>query len=121
MYLRTWLLIFLLIPLTQSAFSQARTINAVKASAVPKIDGDLSDAVWQTAPVATDFIQNFPTFGIAAFTRTEVRILYDDAAIYIGAYMYDDPALIRKQFTSRDGESRQDVDYFSVFFDTYND
>jgi hypothetical protein len=35
--------------------------------------------------------------------------------------MYDDPGLIRKQVTSRDGEQRQDVDYFSVFFDTYND
>ncbi|HEX4957484.1 MAG TPA: DUF5916 domain-containing protein, partial [Lacibacter sp.] len=48
-------------------------------------------------------------------------VVYDDAAIYIGAYLYDDPKLVRKQLTPRDGESRQDVDYFSVFFDTYND
>ena len=42
-------------------------------------------------------------------------------AIYIGAYLYDDPSLIRKQITARDGEQQKDVDYFSVFFDTYND
>ena len=28
---------------------------------------------------------------------------------------------IRTQITSRDGEQLQDVDYFSVFLDTYND
>ncbi|HEU4471739.1 MAG TPA: DUF5916 domain-containing protein [Flavisolibacter sp.] len=87
----------------------------------PKIDGDLSDAAWQQAPSASGFIQNFPTYGLQASVRSEVRILYDDNAIYIGAYLYDDPSLIRKQLTARDGEQRQDVDYFSVFFDTYND
>lgn len=121
MYLRTWLLVCALFQLFSTALAQNKNLVAVKAAVAPKIDGDLNDAVWNSAPVATEFIQNFPTFGIAATTKTEVRILYDDAAIYIGAYMYDDHSLIRKQFTSRDGEQRQDVDYFSVFFDTYND
>ncbi len=121
MNLRSWLLSVVFLQLSFTAVSQSKTLTAVKATSVPRIDGDLSDPVWQTAPVATDFIQNFPNYGIAAFTKTEVRVLYDDAAIYIAAYMYDDPSLIRKQLTSRDGEQRQDVDYFSVFFDTYND
>jgi hypothetical protein len=121
MYSRILLLVFILFPTFFSAIAQDKNIVAIKAEAAPKIDGELADAVWNSAPVATDFIQNFPTFGIPATTRTEVKILYDDAAIYIAAYMYDDPSLIRKQFTSRDGEQRQDVDYFSVFFDTYND
>ena len=41
--------------------------------------------------VATNFIQNFPTYGLPASQRTEVRVLYDDDAIYVGAYLYDDP------------------------------
>ncbi|MBC7904304.1 MAG: carbohydrate binding family 9 domain-containing protein, partial [Gemmatimonadaceae bacterium] len=41
--------------------------------------------------------------------------------IYIAAYLYDDPRLIRKQFTTRDNHNRSDADYFSVFLDTYND
>jgi hypothetical protein len=66
----------------------------------------------------TDFIQSFPNVGEPASQKTEVKILYDDNAIYIGAYLYDDPSQIRKQFTARDDEDRKDVDYFSVFFDT---
>lgn len=101
--------------------SQPKTITAVKTSQAPRIDGNLDDAAWQQAPVISDFIQNFPNYGSPVSAKTEVRILYDDEAIYISAYLYDDPSLIRKQITSRDGEARQDVDFFSVFFDTYND
>jgi hypothetical protein len=35
--------------------------------------------------------------------------------------LYDDPHFIRKQLTARDEEQQSDVDYFSIFFDTYND
>lgn len=107
--------------LHQIALSQPRILTAVKTLHAPVIDGNLTDAAWQQAPVAKDFIQNFPNYGSPASAKTEVRILYDNDAIYIGAYLYDDPSLIRKQITARDGEARQNVDYFSVFFDTYND
>jgi hypothetical protein len=58
---------------------------------------------------------------LPASQKTIVKLAYDNTAIYVCAYLYDDPSLIKKQITSRDGEQRQDVDYFSVFFDTYND
>jgi len=103
------------------AWGQHKSLPAVKASGPPVIDGNLDDAAWAAAPVATGFIQNFPRFGDPASKNSEVRILYDDEAVYIGAYLYDDPSTMRKQLTARDGEQRQDVDYFSVFFDTYND
>src|SRR5688572_1438812 len=118
--LRT-LLFFALCCCLIPAFGQVKTMQAIKAVNIPKIDGKLDDEAWKIAPVATDFIQNFPTYGAAATVRTEVRILYDNNAVYIAAHLFDDPSLIRKQITSRDGEQRQDVDYFSVFFDTYND
>src|SRR5215216_6094407 len=95
--------------------SQPRSISAIKATQAPKIDGKLNDEVWKQAPVARDFVQNFPSFGSPATVRSEVRILYDNSAVYIGAYLYDDVSLVRKQITSRDGEQRQDVDYFSIF------
>ena len=102
-------------------FTQTRNLPALKTSNPPKIDGSLDDATWALAPVAGDFIQNFPKAGEPASVRSDVKILYDNSAIYIGAMLYDDPALIRKQLTARDGEQRTDVDYFAVFFDTYND
>jgi hypothetical protein len=104
-----------------SVFCQSKTLTAIKTSQVPHIDGILNDEAWKQAPVATDFIQNFPTYGMPASVKTEVRILYDNSAVYIGAYLHDDPSLIRKQITARDDEQQKDVDYFSVFFDTYND
>lgn len=104
-----------------SLYSQQKSLQAVKTERAPKIDGNLDDVVWANAPVLTNFIQNFPTYGLPVSKKTEVKILYDNTAIYIGAYLYDNPAFIRKQITSRDGESQTDVDYFSVFFDTYND
>ena len=96
-------------------------MQAIKVTQAPKIDGNLNDAAWTNASVATDFVQNFPATGQAASQKTSVRIIYDNVAIYIGAYLYDDPALIRKQITARDAELRKDVDYFSIFLDTYND
>ena len=44
-----------------------KTLKAVKATKVPKIDGDLSDEAWQNAAVAKDFVQNKPKpFGIVS-------------------------------------------------------
>jgi hypothetical protein len=103
-------------------FSQERVIPATKVhQQAPVIDGILNAEEWKQSPVATNFIQNFPAYGLPASQRTDVRILYDNDAIYIGAYLYDDPALIRKQITARDEEQQKDLDFFSVFIDTYSD
>src|SRR5687767_1155684 len=115
---------FFLLPLVLvcgQIFSQSKSLQALKTTQPPRIDGSLDDIAWETAPEATDFIQNFPQAGQPSSAKTVVKILYDNNAIYIGARLYDDPSLIRKQLTARDEEQQTDVDYFSVFFDTYND
>ena len=104
-----------------SLFSQTKTISAIKISQAPKIDGNLSDPAWAQAPVLTDFIQNFPDYGKPCSKPSEVKVLYDNSAIYVSAHLFDDPKLIGRQITARDGEAQTDVDYFSVFFDTYED
>jgi len=115
------LLLSLLLLGHATIFSQGKTLQATKTDHRPVIDGVLDDIAWQGVMPATGFIQNFPNVGAAANQRTEVRIVYDNNAIYIGAYLYDDPALIRRQITARDEEQMKDLDYFSVFFDTYSD
>jgi len=114
-------LFFALCCLPVFALCQPKTIPATKVSQSPRIDGNLNDAIWQKAPIATDFMQYAPSYGAPVSARSVVKVLYDNDALYIGAYLYDDPSLIRKQLTARDGEQQQDVDYFSVFVDTYND
>jgi len=101
--------------------AQSRSLQAVKIAQAPVIDGKLDDLAWKDVQGVNNFIQNFPTYGLPASHQTVVKLAYDNSAIYIGAYLYDDPALIKKQITSRDSAQQQDVDYFSVFFDTYND
>ncbi|RYY90353.1 MAG: hypothetical protein EOO15_02895 [Chitinophagaceae bacterium] len=116
-------LLFLWITLLFTLFAagQKRTLSATRTQSAPKIDGKVDEPAWQTAPVADGFIQNYPDYGKASKHRTEVRVLYDDDALYISARLYDQPALVRRQLTARDAEGRQDVDCFSVFLDTYND
>ncbi|MBC7828915.1 MAG: carbohydrate binding family 9 domain-containing protein [Chitinophagaceae bacterium] len=101
--------------------AQVKTIQAIKIFTPPRIDGSLDEDIWQSVPAAKDFITNTPIYGKPSVFKTEVKIMYDNNAIYIGAYIYDDPAMIRKQFTPRDQERQSDVDYFSVFIDTYKD
>jgi hypothetical protein len=56
---------------------------AVRTSAAPDIDGDLRDVAWQQVPPTTAFTQKFPNEAQAPSEPTELRVLYDDAAIYV--------------------------------------
>ncbi|OGX83920.1 hypothetical protein BEN48_03155 [Hymenobacter glacialis] len=85
-----------------------------------KIDGVLDEAAWAEAQPATDFVQQRPNPGVPEKHRTEVRVLYDDAAIYVGAVMHDvSPDSIPRELTERDvfGNS----DRLGFFLDTYSD
>jgi len=117
---KTCIFLFLILVWIQM-FSQTKTLHAFKTDQSPRIDGLLDDPIWTDIPAVTDFIQSFPTYGLQASQKTVVKIAYDNTAIYIGASLFDNPLFIKKQITARDGEQQQDVDFFSVFFDTYND
>jgi hypothetical protein len=98
-----------------------KTARAVRMTeAAPRVDGVLDDPVWQQAPVITDFVQKLPLEGAAPTVDTEVRLLYDDGALYVGARLRRrDPGAIRRSITRRDGES--DAEVFIVSLDTYHD
>ncbi len=51
---------------------------------VPRVDGMLDDAAWEQALPITDFVQKIPTEGAAPTVATEVRLLYDNHALYVG-------------------------------------
>ncbi len=91
------------------------------------VDGALGDAAWSGATPITRFVQQRPDEGKDPSQRTEVRILYDEAAIYIGARMYDSLGEkgVRAVLTRRDqlvsGGNSLTSDRFSVVFDTFRD
>ncbi len=99
---------------------EKRILEGTRVSVAPKIDGDLNDAVWQKAKVATGFMTITPTPNLPASQQTEVKILYDNEAIYIGAFLYDSaPDSILTQLTARDG--LDNADFFSVSLGCYQD
>ncbi|MFM8532939.1 MAG: DUF5916 domain-containing protein, partial [Acidimicrobiia bacterium] len=98
-----------------------RRLKAVKAEGPIALDGKLDEASWAAAPLANHFVQNDPREGQPATYDTEVRLLYDDRALYIGVFAKDpEPAAIivnelRKDF------STGSADGFQVVIDTFND
>jgi hypothetical protein len=95
--------------------------TAVRAADAPAIDGNLDEAVWQQAQPLTGFTQADPFEGQPATEETEVRILYDDEAIYIGVLMYDaNPSQIVTTDTRRDADLGAQ-DSFQMVFDTFYD
>ncbi len=82
------------IALTSLAWAQApqdpgqKSSRMVRTATPPVIDGNLDDAVWQQAAFIDDLHQVNPTEYAEPSERTEIYVLYDDNALYIGARMY---------------------------------
>ena len=107
-----------------------KVLEAVKNGKPPKIDGVLDDSTWQKAVTATDFYQYEPYNRKEPSFPTEVKIIYDDRAIYIGAKMYDpNPDSIYRELGNRDfrglrgghGLGSLNADMFSVLLNPFND
>ncbi len=87
----------------------------------PVIDGRLDDEVWRDAPAITEFTQREPREGEPVSERTEVRILTDGQALYVGAWLFDrDPSAIVRGEKIRDA-TLTNSDYFGFILDTYLD
>lgn len=105
-----------------NAFSQdkkqAQAVRIQESSDI-KINASLDEAEWKNAKIIHDFIQYEPDYLKQPRFKTEVRILYDNQAIYIAAQMFDPyPDSILTQLGNRDDELNSD--YFQIAFDTYN-
>jgi hypothetical protein len=91
------------------------------------VDGKLDEAGWAQAKPITELVQSMPDEGRAPSERTEVRILYDESAFYIGARMYDSlgakgvKAVLARRDQLLDGGSGLTSDKIAFVFDTYRD
>ncbi|MBA4317379.1 MAG: hydrolase [Flavobacterium sp.] len=119
-YYSSFLLFLILINF--SSYSQKKKLQAISTVENITIDGKDNEDAWKSIPTATDFIMFEPDNGkpISDAKKTDVKILYDNTAIYILATLRDDePNKISKELTNRDvfGIS----DHFSVSINGYND
>ncbi len=98
----------------------SKSLQAVRSPEPVSIDGRLDEVAWKSAPAAPAFLQESPTFGAPPAAATEVRVLYDDQSLYVGARMHRVPngevtALVHR----RDQNSFSD--WFSVAVDSMYD
>ena len=96
-------------------------LRAVRREGPVVLDGRLGEAAWERAPVGTDFTQSYPNPGQRAPDQTQVRVLYDDHALYVGVRMLDPrPDSIAAQLARRDASGIYS-DWVHVTIDSYND
>lgn len=98
-----------------------KAVRALTTADPIRVDGALNEPAWEQADVISDFVQQEPQVGQPITERTEVRVLLDDRAMYVGVVCFD---------TKRDGiiarEMRRDNpllddDRFEIVLDTFHD
>jgi len=122
MKLKTFTLLVILLTISSETFGQLsqRSMSAVRIEGQMTIDGVLNEDEWSHTETETNFTQMEPVFENQPSQKTEVKILYNDRGIYVGAMMYDDePEKILRELSPRD--QRGNADWFGVVFDTYQD
>jgi hypothetical protein len=98
----------------------AKTVRIQRATEPPVIDGELNEEIWVRAPLVDDFHQVTPVEFDAPSERTEVYVLYDRDALYIGARLYEsDPSQINARIL-RQGQNINADDRFFVHLDPFN-
>ncbi len=97
-----------------------KSVRAIRVDTPPIIDGKLDDSVWELAQPITDFHQIRPGNQTEPSEVTEVYVLYDDDALYIGARMADsNPELISAPVI-RHGQGLPSDDRLVVILDPFN-
>ena len=104
-----------------SASAQDREAQAVRIETPPRVDGVLDEPFWAGIPPVTGFRQRDPVDGAPASERTEVRIAYDNDALYFGFSFFDsEPDRILRAILDRGGRISKD-DRVVIALDTYLD
>ncbi|MHB9029640.1 MAG: carbohydrate binding family 9 domain-containing protein, partial [Candidatus Latescibacterota bacterium] len=109
-------------PDTISASAQNdKVIRACPTDTPIRLDGRLDEPAWKTAVPVSDFIQRELNEGSPPTEKTEVRILYNSASLYIGVICFDsEPDKIIHKELKWDGNLKSD-DHFALVLDTFHD
>lgn len=118
---RTVLVAGALLTCALSALGTTHELAATRTELAPTLDGRVDEELWQQATVVTGFVQQRPDTGEAASASTEVFVLYDAEALYVGFVCHDSqPDQIRHKSLGRDADPWND-DYFGIALDTFLD
>ncbi len=107
---------------SQSSQNERKVYTTQRIEEPPIIDGVLQEEIWLKAETATNFVMIEPGDGdpIPSLHQTQVKLFYDDEAIYVAAIMKEEnPERILKQFAQRD--NLQQAEFFLMDINTYDD
>ncbi|NNF74201.1 MAG: carbohydrate binding family 9 domain-containing protein [Flavobacteriaceae bacterium] len=113
-------LIIVLLFLACYSHAQIKSFTVKYISETITLDGKLDEKSWETAEIASDFWQYFPTDSLPAQQQAEIKMLYDDINLYVGIKVnsvsnnYIIPSL-RRDFRAGGNDN------ITLLFDTFND
>ena len=96
-----------------------KTVQIARTATRPVLDGALEDEVWQSAARIDNFHQVNPVEYAEPSERTEIYLLYDDDALYVGARLYTPTGEITAN-VMRQGASITQEDSLFVTLDPFN-
>ena len=104
------------------ALQKKSVMTATRIEGEIKMDGILDEDEWEQAIPYSNFTQKTPDTGEPATEQTEIRILYNQDTLYIGAHLWDSAGEdgivvtdITKDYMTRNSDGLQ------VMLDTYDD
>lgn len=112
---------------TKSQSDPRPTAHAAKRTGSISVDGKVDEAAWAAATPIGDLVQSYPNEGTAPSEKTEIRVLYDEGAIYIAARMFDSMGAkgVHAVLTRRDqllnGGNSLTSDKIAFVFDPFHD
>ncbi|NDB35554.1 MAG: hypothetical protein EB023_09500 [Flavobacteriia bacterium] len=102
-------------------FAAQQRLKATRINEKISVDAFSKENAWKTTSATREsFTTTRPLPGLTSSHPTEVKVLYDDIAIYFFVQCYDHPDSVSKVFSVRD-DYNANADIFSIFIDTYND
>jgi uncharacterized protein DUF5916/cellulose/xylan binding protein with CBM9 domain len=98
-----------------------KRVTAVRVpSGAIHVDGHLNDVAWSGIPAISDFVQKDPIEGATPTDQLEIRIAYDDDALYVATRVTSkDPAKIQAPMSRRDNIHQ--AEHIWISLDTYRD
>jgi hypothetical protein len=104
-----------------AAAAPTGSLEAHRLTGTIQVDGRLDEEAWRAAAPAGQFMQESPSYGRDATSPTEVRVLYDDQYLYVGARMQHPVGTGRVTGLVHRRDRDSASDWFGVAFDSVHD
>ncbi|MCP4180100.1 MAG: carbohydrate binding family 9 domain-containing protein [bacterium] len=114
------ILLLLIIPIFSSA-QDSRSVKAERVESAPKIDGELNEDIWTNLSVVNNFTQYYPRNNDRPSNKTEVKLCYDNFAVYIGIKCFADPDSLKMGISERDVWNLDNNEAVGILLSPYND